>query len=122
MVAVKGMKWRVTPERTAHQKFRQATRKAYFRWQNMMRRCYDQKHPKFGLYGARGISVCDEWHDFYAYYRDVGDAPEGLSFDRVNNQGDYTPDNWRWATPKEQIANRRAYRPRRKKLPGGTTL
>ena len=86
------------------------SKSAYNRWKSMMGRCYDPKHHKYELYGARGITVCRSWHVFAIYYFDVGDAPPGLQFDRVNNDGNYEPGNWRWATSQEQNLNKRVYR------------
>jgi hypothetical protein len=61
-------------------------------------------------YGARGITVCEEWHDpfaFYAYLDTLGPCPEGYSIDRIDNDGDYEPGNIRWASSAEQRANSR---------------
>lgn len=74
----------------------------------MMERCYNPKHESYPDYGGRGIAVCEQWHSFSRYYEDTGDVPEeGLTLDRVNNDGNYEPDNVRWATIAEQSMNRR---------------
>lgn len=92
--------------------------KVYHRWKSMMARCYNKRHHKYPLYGGRGISVCAEWHDPAAYYRDTGDPPElGMTLDRIENDGNYEPSNIRWATTKEQLANRRPCARKKTQLP-----
>ncbi len=76
----------------------------------MLRRCYDTKHPAFPYYGERGIQVCDRWRgkDGYAnFLADMGEPPDGLTLERKENDKGYQPSNCRWATWKEQAANRR---------------
>lgn len=80
-------------------------------WNLMMQRCYNREHPTFRYYGARGISVCQRWHDFELFDADMSPRPSRRhSIDRINNDGDYSPDNCRWATPQQQVLNLRSNR------------
>ena len=76
-------------------------------WVNMKQRCLNPRNSRFKNYGGRGIKICDRWLDFDNFYEDMGEKPEGLSIDRINNNGNYEPGNCRWATPKEQVLNQR---------------
>jgi hypothetical protein len=76
-------------------------------WRAMHDRCYNPTTRTYKTHGARGITVCKRWHAFKNFYADMGDKPVGKSLDRINNDGNYTPANCRWATPKEQAQNRR---------------
>lgn len=80
--------------------------KVYEAWDAMMDRCYRGNHQYYSKYGGRGIKVCDRWHDFQNFYADMGDPEPHLSLDRINNDSDYTPENCRWATKREQSVNR----------------
>jgi hypothetical protein len=80
--------------------------KVYYIWAGMKQRCQNQKYHSFKYYGGRGIKVCDEWQRFESFYKDMGDVPEGMSLGRIDNDGDYSPENCRWETAKQQIRNR----------------
>lgn len=82
--------------------------RTYQCWQGMKQRCHNPNSPQYKNYGARGITVCDEWrYSFLQFLADMGEKPDGRSLDRINNDAGYSKENCRWATPYEQRINQR---------------
>ena len=86
--------------------------KVYSAWHGIKRRCFDPNNKAYKNYGGRGITMFEDWiNDFQAFYDYVSKLPHfgeaGYSLDRIDNDGNYEPDNLRWATVYEQLRNRR---------------
>lgn len=93
--------------RHGHRKINGKPSPTYNTWYGMKQRCSNPKNKCYKYYGARGISVCSRWlNSFENFLEDMGERPEGLTLDRIDNNGNYEPDNCRWATAIEQEANK----------------
>jgi hypothetical protein len=83
----------------------------YYCWASMLQRCKNPKAMGYKYWGGRDIKVCERWHKFENFYADMGDRPDDLTLDRINNNGNYEPANCRWTTRHEQQNNKCKSRP-----------
>lgn len=82
---------------------------SYNSWRAMMRRCYKSQDKDYVRYGAKGITVCDKWHDYPTFAKDMGEPLGKETLDRINPYGNYEPENCRWASLPVQARNIRLH-------------
>lgn len=86
-----------------------STTRTYYAWRSMRNRCTNPKNASWKHYGGRGVSVCDRWlTDYDAFVEDMGIAPDGLTLDRIETNGNYEPSNCRWTGWVAQANNKRS--------------
>lgn len=83
----------------------------YRRWASLKTRCLNSNDPSFRYYGGRGVSLCDSWRSFENFYRDMGDCPDGMQLDRIDNEKGYSKENCRWVSRAVNANNKRNNRP-----------
>lgn len=76
-------------------------------WASARNRCNNPNNKDYADYGGRGIKFCEKWKDFRLFLEDMGEKPDGLTLDRIDNDGNYEPGNCRWATKSQQNSNQR---------------
>ena len=87
----------------------QSRTKTYRNWAAMKQRCLDKNSHAYSDYGGRGITLCQEWEKFENFLIDMGEKPEGLEIDRIDNEKGYYKENCRWTSKGENLANRRVW-------------
>jgi len=81
-------------------------RNTYRCWSNMKNRCFSKNNKYYDRYGERGITVCSDWMEFNGFYKDMGNKPENMSLDRIDNNKGYSKENCKWSNIEDQNNNR----------------
>ncbi len=104
--------WLTSPRTKHGYNTRKVRISEYSAWGNMIARCENKNHPVYKYYGGRGIKVCDSWKEsFVNFLKDMGFKPKkNLELDRINNDGNYEPNNCRWTTRSVQVFNSRHWK------------
>lgn len=102
--------FRMRTRNIRHGYTRPKQRPEYQIWAAMIQRCRNPKNVSFNYYGARGIHVCKRWHQFENFLADMGNRPQNLTLDRIDNNKGYSLKNCRWATCSQQRFNQRRQR------------
>lgn len=93
---------------TKNRKHGMSSSKIYHAWHKMLMRCINPTVKAYPYYGGRGVTICERWHKFENFYADMGPRPSPKhSIERIDNDGNYCPENCKWVTMAEQNSNKR---------------